>query len=105
MLLIEDITSTIKVERALVDSEQKYRNLVEASHDLVWRIDVEKNFNFINNASSSILGYAPSELIGKSFINYVNPSKAEELAAIHQKVIEGEVFENFLSRWLLQKEK
>lgn len=95
MLLIEDITSTIKVERALVDSEQKYRNLVEASHDLVWRIDVEKNFNFINNASSSILGYAPSELIGKSFINYVNPPKAEELAAIHQKVIEGEVFESF----------
>ena len=95
MLLIEDITNTIKVERALVDSEQKYRNLVEASHDLVWRIDVEKNFNFINNASSSILGYAPSELIGKPFISFVSPSKKEELAAVHQKVIEGEVFENF----------
>jgi len=95
MLLIEDITNTIKVERALVDSEQKYRNLVEASHDLVWRIDVDRNFNFINNASSSILGYAPSELIGNPFINYVNPPKAEELATVHQKVIEGEVFESF----------
>lgn len=95
MLLIEDITSTIKVERALVESEQKYRDLVEASHDLVWRIDVEGNFNFINNASSSILGYPPSELIGKSFINYVNPLKASELAVIHQKVIEGKVFESY----------
>tara|TARA_R100000697_G_scaffold112971_2_gene130967 strand:- start:426 stop:3350 length:2925 start_codon:yes stop_codon:yes gene_type:complete len=95
MLLIEDITSTIKVERALVDSEQKYRNLVEASHDLVWRIDVDKNFNFINNASSTILGYAPAELIGNSFINYVNPSKAEELTKVHEKVLEGQVFESF----------
>lgn len=95
MLLIEDITNTIKVERALVDSEQKYRNLVEASHDLVWRIDIEGNFNFINNASSSILGYSPAEMIGNSFVPYINPSKVEETVSVHESVIKGDVFESF----------
>ncbi|MEP6362891.1 MAG: PAS domain S-box protein, partial [Balneola sp.] len=95
MLLIEDITNTIKVERALVDSEQKYRNLVEASHDLVWRIDIEGNFSFINNASSSILGYRPAEMIGNSFAPYINPSKVEETVSVHESVIKGDVFESF----------
>lgn len=95
MLLIEDITNTIKVERALVDSEQKYRNLVEASHDLVWRIDIEGNFSFINNASSSILGYRPAEMIGNSFVPYINPSKVEETVSVHESVIKGDVFESF----------
>ncbi len=95
LMLTEDVTEKKKVELALVGSEQKYRNLVEASHDLVWRIDIEGNFNFINNASSSILGYSPSEMIGNSFIPYINPSKAEETLGVHESVIKGDVFESF----------
>lgn len=95
MLLIEDITEKKKVEYALVGSEQKYRNLVEASHDLVWRIDPDGNFNFINNASESILGYAPVELIGKPFMPYINPSKAGDTIEIHKNVLDGDVYESF----------
>ncbi|GEM_PF-681244 len=95
LMLTEDVTEKKKVELALVSSEQKYRNLVEASHDLVWRIDIERNFNFINNASSSILGYSPSEMIGNSFVSYINPPKAEEVVKIHDSVIEGDIFESF----------
>lgn len=95
MMLIEDITDKKKVEFALVGSEQKYRNLVEASHDLVWRIDPEGHFNFINNASSSILGYSPTDMIGKSFLEYINPEKAEETFKVHQNVIQGDIYESF----------
>jgi len=95
MLLIENITDKKKVEHALVGSEEKYRNLVEASHDLVWRIDPEGNFNFINNASKSILGYEPMELIGKSFVPYINPPRKEDTIQIHNNVMKGDVYENF----------
>lgn len=95
LMLTEDVTEKKKVELALVGSEQKYRNLVEASHDLVWRIDIEGNFNFINNASSSILGYSPAEMIGNSFVPYINPSKVEETVSVHESVIKGDVFESF----------
>jgi PAS domain S-box-containing protein len=95
MLLTEDITEKKKVEHALISSEQKYRDLVEASHDLVWRIDKKGNFDFINNASNSILGFAPAEMIGNSFVPFINPKKASETIKIHQEVLEGSVFESF----------
>lgn len=95
MLLIEDITDKKKIENALISSEEKYRNLVEASYDLVWRIDINGSFNFINSASKSILGYLPNELIGKSFISFVNPEMVEELIEIHQNIIGGDTYESF----------
>lgn len=84
-----------KVEVALISSEQKYRDLVEASRDLVWRIDVEGNFNFINNASHSILGYSPASMIGNSFVPYISPEKAEQTIEIHKNVIAGNIYESF----------
>ncbi len=95
MMLSEDVTEKKYVENALIGSERKYRNLVEASHDLVWRIDREGNFNFINNASKTILGYTPDELIGKSFIPLISSEKAEQTIGVHQEVIAGAVFESF----------
>ena len=95
MLLTEDITEKKKVEHALISSEQKYRDLVEASHDLVWRINPDGNFDFINNASISILGYSPVEMVGNSFIPFLNPDKAEETIGVHRGVIEGNIYESF----------
>lgn len=95
MILNEDITETKKIETALKGSEQKYRNLVEASRDLIWRIDKEGNFSFINTASTKILGYEPEEIIGNPFVPFVNESKVEEAIGIHQSVVSGNVYENF----------
>jgi PAS domain S-box-containing protein len=95
MLLTEDITEKKKVEHALISSEQKYRDLVEASHDLVWRIDPDGRFDFINNASISILGYSPVEMIGNSFVPFLNPDKAEETVGVHRGVIQGNIYESF----------
>lgn len=94
MLLIEDITEQKKVETALVDSEIKYRNLVEASKDLVWRIDLEGNFNFVNSASEEILGFSPDELVGTSFVLHVLPEKVAETVQIHSEVIQGKSYDN-----------
>ena len=93
MILIEDISDQKNVELALVSSEKKYRNLVEASRDLIWRIDPEGNFNFINSASSEILGYSPEELIGTSFIPHIAPEKVQETVQVHTDVIHGKSFE------------
>ncbi len=95
MLLIEDIREQKNVEDALINSEKKYRNLVEASKDLIWRIDPEGNFNFVNSASNEILGFTPEELIGTSFVPHILPEKVEETVQIHRDVIEGKSFENF----------
>ena len=80
---------------ALVESEEKYRNLVEASHDLIWRVDREGNFNFINRASEEILGYSPMELIGKPMMDHIHEDARESTIKIHQDVIGGKTYDSF----------
>ncbi|MBI9108017.1 MAG: PAS domain S-box protein [Spirochaetales bacterium] len=47
-------------------SEKQYMNLVQALPDIIYVLDTEGNFTFINNAIR-ILGWDPVELIGRHF--------------------------------------
>ena len=62
-----------QVEDALHESQASYRNLVETSHDLIWSVDAEARFTFVNRASREICGYEPEELIGRSFFEVLDP--------------------------------
>ena len=46
--------------------ERRYENLVLSLPDIVYELDSEGRFTFVNN-SISALGYEPSDLIGKHF--------------------------------------
>ena len=56
-----------QVEEALRESQARYQNLVETSHDLIWSVDAEGKITFLNRAAKEIYGYEPEELIGHSF--------------------------------------
>ncbi len=60
-----------RVEEALSNSEKKYRNLVETSQDLIWSVDVEGRFTFVNQAAKRIYGYEPRETIGRCLTDFV----------------------------------
>jgi len=51
---------------ALAASEERYRSLVMTVPDIVYRIDPDGRFTFLNEAVQT-LGYQPEELIGRPF--------------------------------------
>lgn len=59
-----------RVEGALSESEKKYRNLVETSQDLIWSVDAEGRFTFVNQAVKRIYGYEPTETIDRYFQDF-----------------------------------
>jgi PAS domain S-box-containing protein len=67
-----DITEHKQAQEALQENQTKYQNLVETSHDLIWTIDAEGRFTFVNRAARDIYGYEPEELIGKSFFEVLD---------------------------------
>lgn len=73
------------VNKALSESEERYRTLVQTIPDIVYKIDVDGNFVFVNNAISN-LGYNPEELIGKHFSIILNPADIERVS--RKKVFE-----------------
>jgi two-component system, cell cycle sensor histidine kinase and response regulator CckA len=61
-----------QAELSLRESEEKHRTLLEAMPDIVYKIDSDGYFKFIN-AAVAALGYTPEELTGKHFSILIHP--------------------------------
>ncbi|MCP4180258.1 MAG: response regulator, partial [bacterium] len=73
-------------------SEEEFRLLVETIPDIVYKINSEGIFTFVNDAVKNI-GYRPEELIGKHFSCIISPEQIEELSrkiVLQKSTMEGE---------------
>ncbi|MCW5575680.1 MAG: EAL domain-containing protein [Burkholderiales bacterium] len=59
-----------RIIQLLIESEGRYRDLVETSHDLIWQTDAEGRFTYLNAAAHEIFGLAPQDLIGRCFFSF-----------------------------------
>src|SRR5215207_3816539 len=59
-----------RIIQLLLESENRYRDLVETSHDLIWSTDAEGRFTYLNTAAYDIFGLAPKDLMGRCFFNF-----------------------------------
>jgi len=59
-----------RIIQLLLESENRYRDLVETSHDLIWTTDAAGRFTYLNTAANAIFDLAPKELIGRCFFDF-----------------------------------
>ena len=59
-----------RIIQLLLDSEHRYRDLVETSHDLVWTTDPQGRFTYLNNAAQDIFGLPAHDLSGRCFFDF-----------------------------------
>jgi PAS domain S-box-containing protein len=73
VIIIRDVTADLEAQRALQESEQRYRDLVESSPD---GVQVHRNgrFVYMNPASRRMFGVkADSDFIGRDVLDFVHP--------------------------------
>jgi PAS domain S-box-containing protein len=87
--VFDDITERILEKEKFLESEIKYRSLVEQSHDgiFIYRGD---NFLFFNTKATEITGYSSTELYSMSIWDIVHPYDLEKMKTYSKKRIKGE---------------
>ena len=59
-----------KTNETLLESEERYRDLVETSQDLIFRCDIEGRFTYLNKAWNYTHGYKVKEMLGLKFTEF-----------------------------------
>jgi PAS domain S-box-containing protein len=73
-MFIRDITERDRIERALHESEERFRSIIEASQDWIWEVDREGRLVYTNSAVQQMLGYSPEELLGRNVMALIHPA-------------------------------
>ncbi|HUT11710.1 MAG TPA: PAS domain S-box protein [Thermoguttaceae bacterium] len=76
-----DVTERTHAEKALQQSEQRFRSLVEAASDWIWEIDRDAAYTYASPKIRDLLGYEPEELIGKTPFDLMPPEEADVISS------------------------
>jgi PAS domain S-box-containing protein len=95
--IVRDITNRKRAERALRESEEKFRQVAENVGDFIWEIDAEGLYRYTSPSVEKILGFRPDELIGKKhFYDLFVPELREDFkTAAFKALAEKESFRAF----------
>ena len=81
-----DITENKNIQRALLESEKKYRELTEMLPQTVYELDTQGNIIYFNQTGFKQFGLENSD-IGKSSFNFIHPSQHELMRENMRKTI------------------
>lgn len=87
--LVADITKRKQAEDNLIAAEARYRDLVETAHDLVWSMDADGHWTYLNGACQSIYGYTPHEMTGRHMREFQVATHADMDNEAFQAILNG----------------
>ncbi len=80
-----DVTEAKKNEKALKESEEKFKTLVQNSHEIIYTISDDGTMLYVSPRWTDILGHPVEDVIGSNFRKYVHP---DDIPACEKVLIE-----------------
>ena len=84
--IMEDISERKSAQQALMESERRYRNILDSIEEGYFEVDLKGNFTFFNNRVCQIIGYEHDALLGMNNRQYTSPETARKMYQIFNRV-------------------
>jgi PAS domain-containing protein len=92
--VVEDITERKKAEEAVKESEEKFRSVVENSHEGIFIVDNVYKFSYVNDEFCKMSGYSRRDLIGFDFRKFLEKKSKTMIEKRYKKRQLGEKVPN-----------
>lgn len=87
VVAFRDESRLMETERGLVESEKKYRTIIENSYDLIYEVDSSGNILFVNPTCLELTGYSQSELQGKNAFDFMHPDDRQHVMSVFMRAV------------------
>lgn len=89
LCIMRDISERIAAERALRDSQRRYREVVESVNEVIFQTDPAGRFIFLNQAWTKVTGFRPEDSLGRALVEFLHPDDRARTRAKFQEVLGG----------------
>ena len=87
--VLQDVTTRSMAEQALRSSEERYRDLIENAHDMIYTHDLDGNYISMNAAVEHITGYTPEEAMGMNIRDIIMPDELPRVTDMISRKLQG----------------
>jgi PAS domain S-box-containing protein len=77
-------------ERIAACADDKYRDLVENTTDVIYISDLSGNLTFVSRAVKTVLGVEPEQMVGTHYHQWIPERQLETLEAARSRALKGE---------------
>ena len=105
VMAIRDITERKRAEEAVLESEEKYCNILESMNDSYFETDLRGNMTFCNPMVPKSLGYSPEEMAGMNHRVYMDPENAEIVERNFRDVYRENIPSKVVSYEVIRKDR
>lgn len=85
---MHDVTDRVAAEKALAESERRYRLLVENATDVTFCFQPDRTITFVTPSVHRLLGYQPAELMGRTPFDIMHTDDRDRVRQLFSEYVE-----------------
>ncbi len=86
---VQDITERRQAEDALKQNETRLRLITDNMMDVIAMTDSQGAYQYVSPSIKTVLGYEPSDIVGKTIFDYVHPDDLRRMMRISMRALQG----------------